>query len=347
MHSEDQEEHKSLKTEFIEDYGEIKSDPEPFRAKHEDTKEPLDLIEDNEESKELNEAEKKHHVKTEDESLSCSLRTKGKKSHQKIHTGEKHYECSHCEMRFSQSGQLKAHERIHTGEKTYACDQCGKSFKQATTLKLHLRSHSGERPPDSLSDYPQDHSQEKPHMCTFCGKSFSRLDSFRMHQRRHSGVKNYMCFWENCGKTFIRDSDLKRHQRSHTGEKPYQCSHCDKRFNWPFQQKKHERIHTDQNKCDQCEKSFADAETLKLHLHSHFGERPLNCYQFSNDIKEKPQICFLCGKSFTQQGASKIHQESDSGVRNQMCLDCGNTFITAYTLADFTLAQKIPFFTPI
>ncbi len=161
-----------------------------------------------------------------------------------------------------------------------------------------------------------------------------------MHQRRHSGVKNHICF--DCGKTFIRDAELKQHQRSHTGEKPYKCAHCDKRFKWPFQQKKHERIHTVENTCDQCFKSFADAETLKSHLHSHFGTMIYD--QCSNDTKEMPQICFLCGKSFTQQGASEIHQKSDSGVKNQMCFDCGNTFITAYTLADFTLTQKIPFF---
>uniref|UniRef100_A0A8C2HF66 WAP domain-containing protein n=1 Tax=Cyprinus carpio TaxID=7962 RepID=A0A8C2HF66_CYPCA len=40
MHSEDQEEHKSVKMEFIEDYSEIKSDPDPFRVKHEDTEKP-------------------------------------------------------------------------------------------------------------------------------------------------------------------------------------------------------------------------------------------------------------------------------------------------------------------
>ncbi len=41
MHSEDQEEHQSVKTEFIEDYSEIKSDPDPSRVKHEDTEEPI------------------------------------------------------------------------------------------------------------------------------------------------------------------------------------------------------------------------------------------------------------------------------------------------------------------
>ncbi len=41
MHSEDHQEHKSVKIEFIEDHSEIESDPDPFRVKHEDTEEQI------------------------------------------------------------------------------------------------------------------------------------------------------------------------------------------------------------------------------------------------------------------------------------------------------------------
>lgn len=40
MHSEHQEELKSVKTEFIEDDSENRTDPEPCRVKQEDTEEP-------------------------------------------------------------------------------------------------------------------------------------------------------------------------------------------------------------------------------------------------------------------------------------------------------------------
>ncbi|XP_026567554.1 zinc finger and SCAN domain-containing protein 31-like isoform X1 [Pseudonaja textilis] len=57
----------------------------------------------------------------------------------------KRHLCKECGKRFRKKWDLIRHERIHTGEKPYQCPECGNSFNRNTTLTKHL-IHSGEKP---------------------------------------------------------------------------------------------------------------------------------------------------------------------------------------------------------
>uniref|UniRef100_A0A8C7GVG9 C2H2-type domain-containing protein n=1 Tax=Oncorhynchus kisutch TaxID=8019 RepID=A0A8C7GVG9_ONCKI len=84
------------------------------------------------------------------------------RSYLRIHQGratsgnskEKRFLCMFCNKGFSSPQKVEIHQRVHTGEKPYSCTQCQMRFAQACNLKRHQRV---------LPPAPSEYAPECPH----------------------------------------------------------------------------------------------------------------------------------------------------------------------------------------
>lgn len=64
--------------------------------------------------------------------------------HRRIHTGEKPFQCSYCEMAYTQKGDLLKHlQRTHVGDALYCCEfeSCLASYRLKSELTDHYKVH--------------------------------------------------------------------------------------------------------------------------------------------------------------------------------------------------------------
>ncbi|ULT98065.1 hypothetical protein L3Y34_005715 [Caenorhabditis briggsae] len=213
---------------------------------------------------------------------------------------EKRHICSICNKGFSYFSILESHKRSHTGEKPYKCHyNCPKRFAQKATLQVHERTHTGER----------------PYKCRYCPKTFAQYGTKTVHEKSaHLGIRNYKC--PKCGKLLSSPSALYTHKKTH-GDKIFRCEFCPKTFALKNYLKLHVKQVHEQNErkhiCVHCDKGFAYAGSLQVHVRTHTGERPY--------------ICKFCPKSFASQGNLQSHERTHTGERPYSCQFCPRTFI--------------------
>nr|XP_023014875.1 zinc finger protein 236-like [Leptinotarsa decemlineata] len=230
--------------------------------------------------------------------------------HLRMHTKEKPYECTQCDMAFTLKYTLLSHMNTHNTSKSYKCNKCDCVFGSSRNLNTHMRKHELD-----ISVW----------VCSLCKCVFDDFEKAQMHTKEKgpshamepeikavSKQPSYQTIHGNItfkqtkprvGSTgansssirFTKKVNLNRHQRNHTSESHYDCHLCHKTFVTTHRLKEHLLSHNDIKKyvCKVCNKRFVTSTLLKKHMLVHNTNRPY--------------ICPYCSKRFKTLLLSKNH----------------------------------------
>ncbi|KAI8426837.1 hypothetical protein MSG28_014519 [Choristoneura fumiferana] len=211
------------------------------------------------------------------------------------------FQCLICAKLFTGLKQLWRHAGGHFYK--YICDVCGKHFETPAGLNLHVKySHSGTE------------------ICKHCKQSFPTKKARREHVKMTKACQPTMCPY--CNDRFLHWQQKEEHLVTVHGKerRVFPCTECDKVFTQRTVLYVHFRTtHTDENKCQYCEKQFPTQPRLKEHIaRYHTGERAF--------------ACDLCDKTFIDGQSLRRHLVTHDDSKKLACSFCDKLYARRHAL---------------
>ena len=205
--------------------------------------------------------------------------------------------------------------------KNHKCELCKKNFKYFAAWKTHMNSQHPEiellncvtcRQEFSCVEMKKSHKCQNTIQCGVCYLTFESRQSLRAHQRRGHNNGSFKC--EFCKVRRSTQKGLDNHiANKHSAQV---CDSCGKSFASKQTLHTHKKIHTGESKvkCKQCDRMFADAKSLQIHVKGIHD-------------KIKDLICNYCGKGYSQQSALVDHiKHRHEGKMRVKCKICNEEF---------------------
>lgn len=193
------------------------------------------------------------------------------------------YTCKICDSHWPSNASLETHHLVkHTTERNFKCAVCAKSFATKPLLASHIT---------------RIHCVTKDFICDTCGKAFKNQAYLNTHSLVHSENRAFVC--PDCGVSFKQEATLYSHMKSHreklAGVK-YECQTCQRTFANARTLKKHEMSHTGPDlHCQFCKKKYKQKDSLTKHV-----------LAVHNRIRFRV-VCRLCDKTLWNRKIMRTH----------------------------------------